>query len=1341
MADISLVTGSIDIGDATFSKTTPVGSGTGLYDPFLATHDSNANGQTNDGVAEGFNNDATGILDVDASKTSSLKLSDMPIKVIDGVEYYEFRVDLNETNNVAGRIVTLNEFKIYTSTSPATLANFNNTTDEFGAGFTKVYDLDAGEDRTLILRDDNSGSGTDDYSVLIKVSAFGDVDPTTTYLTLYTNMGRQPGAAEDGGFEEWKTEDVAASITGTKFEDLNGNTVQDPGEGGLGGVTIFLDRDQDGTLDAGERTTVTADDGSYTFFGVGQTEFGSDNVLWIDEVTPDGYTQTTGAHETLTWAGEIPYTVDPIGNQPPAPPPTPAIAIDKVFLNVSGGDGDALADAVGDVLHYTVTVTNTGNVTLTGVTVVDPLTGQNISGVTLAPGANQTFNTSYTLTQADLDGAGHAGGDHDIDNTATASSNETGETQASSTVEVPLVYDPKIAIDKVFLNVSGGDGDAFADAVGDVLHYTVTVTNTGNVTLTGVTVVDPLTGQNISGVTLAPGANQTFNTSYTLTQADLDGAGHAGGDHDIDNTATASSNETGETQASSTVEVPLVYDPKIAIDKVFLNVSGGDGDALADAVGDVLNYTVQVTNTGNVTLTGVTVVDPLTGQNISGVTLAPGANQTFNTSYTLTQADLDGAGHAGGDHDIDNTATASSNETGETQASSTVEVPLVYDPKIAIDKVFLNVSGGDGDALADAVGDVLNYTVQVTNTGNVTLTGVTVVDPLTGQNISGVTLAPGANQIFNTSYTLTQADLDGAGHAGGDHDIDNTATASSNETGETQASSTVEVPLVLRLRAIAIDKVFLNVSGGDGDALADAVGDVLNYTVQVTNTGNVTLTGVTVVDPLTGQNISGVTLAPGANQIFNTSYTLTQADLDGAGHAGGDHDIDNTATASSNETGETQASSTVEVPLVYNPALAIDKEFVNVNGNVGEQADSVGDVLNYAVTVTNTGNVTLTGVTVVDPLTGQNISGVTLAPGASQVFNSAYAITQDDLDGAGNAGSDHDIDNTATAASSQTGEQHATASVEVPLVYDPNLAIEKEFENVNGNPGEQANSVGDVINYRVTVENTGNVTLTGVSVVDPLTGQNVSGIVLAPGESQSFESSYTITQDDLNGAGNAGADHDIDNVATANSDQTGPGDSNTVEVPLTPEVVVRAFDGEPRPTWSHDHNSDIIWQDFAGGLGRPADAHGRRHGHVTPCAVQPVADRRASLLEDARRRRLQRRRPKRDHLAARLQQSRVAVDHERNRRAACRAVGLGRSASGRRAAGLPVRSVRLRHQGDRRHQRRRPRRRDLAADQRRRDAVDDGRRQQHRQRHRQGGTARVRCARGLARQGQRRLQW
>ena len=85
MTDIDLTTGSITIGDATFSKTTPVGAGTGNYDPFLTTHDGNANGQTNDGVAEGFNHDQKSVLDTDDARTHSLKLSDMSVKLINGV--------------------------------------------------------------------------------------------------------------------------------------------------------------------------------------------------------------------------------------------------------------------------------------------------------------------------------------------------------------------------------------------------------------------------------------------------------------------------------------------------------------------------------------------------------------------------------------------------------------------------------------------------------------------------------------------------------------------------------------------------------------------------------------------------------------------------------------------------------------------------------------------------------------------------------------------------------------------------------------------------------------------------------------------------------------------------------------------------------------------------------------------------------------------------------------------------------------------------------------------------------------------------------------------------------
>src|SRR4029077_20510715 len=97
--------------------------------------------------------------------------------------------------------------------------------------------------------------------------------------------------------------------------------------------------------------------------------------------------------------------------------------------------------------------------------------------------------------------------------------------------------------------------------------------------------------------------------------------------------------------------------------------------------------------------------DPLTAQNDSITTLAPGESRTFDSSYTLSQADLDGQGNAGADHDIDNTATADSNETAA--VTDSVQVPLITIPTLTINKTFVDVTGGNGNAQADAVGDVL----------------------------------------------------------------------------------------------------------------------------------------------------------------------------------------------------------------------------------------------------------------------------------------------------------------------------------------------------------------------------------------------------------------------------------------------------------------------------------------------------------------------------------------------------------------------------------------------------------------------------------------------------------
>ncbi|NBU58211.1 MAG: DUF11 domain-containing protein [Betaproteobacteria bacterium] len=651
---------------------------------------------------------------------------------------------------------------------------------------------------------------------------------------------------------------------------------------------------------------------TFVYTGPTTTKGGAE-IYYGLQIAKDGDVPDQGAGPTngaSSWTGGSLQTTVDIGGSgatslqlsPKAIIPLiPGLAIDKAVDGVYQADGvtldsDGIADQAGDIVKYSVVVTNTGNQDLTGVSVVDPLTGQNVSGVTLLVGGSATYTSSYTVTQADLDNRG--GGDNDIDNTATADSDQTAPTSDSATA--PLAYTPAITVDKVFDKVTGGNGNGIADAAGDVLNYAVVVSNTGNITLTGITVVDPLTGQNLSGITLAVGETQTFTSSYTLTQADLDTKG--GGDGDVDNTATVDSNETDPSSDSETV--PLAYLPVLAIAKSYDSVTGGNQNDKIDLPGEVLHYTVTITNNGNVTLTGVTVTDPLTGQNVTGVTLAPGASQSYGSTYTLTQADLDNNG--GGDGDIDNTATTDSNETDPVSASATA--PLDFIPALKITKTFLEVTDGNGNTIADAAGDIIHYRVTVTNIDGQSLTNVTIVDPLTGQNLSGITLAAGESQSFDSSYVLKQSDLDDKG--GGDGDLDNTATADSDQTDPVSASA--EVPLVYA-PDMSVDKVFDGVTGGNGNGAADAAGDVLNYRVFVTNTGNITLTGVTVVDPLTGQNLSGITIAPGTSQWFASTYTLTQADLDTNG--GGDGHIENTATADSNETDPHDDSERVDLTV------------------------------------------------------------------------------------------------------------------------------------------------------------------------------------------------------------------------------------------------------------------------------------------------------------------------------------------------------------------------------------------------------------------------------------------
>ena len=237
----------------------------------------------------------------------------------------------------------------------------------------------------------------------------------------------------------------------------------------------------------------------------------------------------------------------------------------------------------------------------------------------------------------------------------------------------------------------------------------------------------------------------------------------------------------------------------------------------------------------------------------------------------MLQADIDGNGPMS-DGDIDNTATADSNQTGP--SSDSEDVPVIYDPRLAIDKIVVDVDGAGANGSADKAGDVITYQVKVTNTGNVTLTGVSVVDPLTGANISGITIAPGATYTTpNLTYTVLQADLNDNG--GGDGEIDNTATADSNETGSSSDSESV---MVKQIKTVDLEKL-VSINGTtfvDADtAVAGpqnvAVQSAVFFKVTVDNTGNVDLTNVKITDVNTTLGEPGTTITLFENGMLNAA--------------------------------------------------------------------------------------------------------------------------------------------------------------------------------------------------------------------------------------------------------------------------------------------------------------------------------------------------------------------------------------------------------------------------------------------------------------------------------------
>ncbi len=284
-------------------------------------------------------------------------------------------------------------------------------------------------------------------------------------------------------------------------------------------------------------------------------------------------------------------------------------------------------DHVGQVITYTFTITNAGNVTLPGpLSVTDNKLGTvNPCGSgPLAPNAHTGCKAAHGVTQADIDNG-------NINNTATAST-----TFKSAPVTSPPASTTVTAIQNPALTLAKKAGLLTYNHVGQVITYTFTITNGGNVSLPGpFTISDNKLGSvNPCGSgPIAPHAHTGCTVAHGITQADLDTGS-------ITNTATASTTFKGAPVASpsASATITAVQNPHISLTR---HTSAG---AFA-RVGDMITYSFAATNDGNLTLNTVIISDTLVASlNCTPgqpATLAPGGQLSCTGSYNVQQSDVD----------------------------------------------------------------------------------------------------------------------------------------------------------------------------------------------------------------------------------------------------------------------------------------------------------------------------------------------------------------------------------------------------------------------------------------------------------------------------------------------------------------------------------------------------------------------------------------------------------------------------------------------------------------------------------------------------------------------------
>jgi uncharacterized repeat protein (TIGR01451 family) len=632
--------------------------------------------------------------------------------------------------------------------------------------------------------------------------------------------------------------------------DSNGDGVQDPTESPIPNVLVKK-TDANGATE----TAVTNAKGEYYFAALpGQpyvlsveldqraltdlktTQPNADRTANGDARDSDGLLE--GALSVIRLQtggpGAVNHTYD-FGFAPELKTPqvTPRLTLQKLVNDDDANNPTGPMVTVGSVVTWTYKITNSGDVTLTNVYVTDDKEGLICSGITLAPGESTTCSRTGIAVAGQYVNTGIVTGTN-----AISVSQFVTATDLAHYVGVVL---PKPAI-KIKKYTNGADADVPpgpAVLVGSVVTWTYEVQNTGNVTLTNVVVNDDVIGPiACPKMVLAPGETMLCTKTGIATLGQYRNVGTATGVNQLVPSESVSSTDVSHYLGAQ--DLPAGLGDYVWLDANRDGLQGANEQGIAGVV--VVLYNAGSTPSLRPILTTTTNAQGY----YSFTQLLPGSYLVGFVpprNYLLTMQGQDDTRADDSNADVLSGLTRPVTlAAGE--FNPTIDAGLFTTHPAIVIKKFVNGQDADtapGPTVLTTV--PVTWTYIITNTGDVTLTRISLSDDKLGKVICPLTeLPPGQSMLCTATGNAVAGQYANLGTVTGyDQLISNCVYPSACDVVPLTASDPAHYfgagPQLVIVKSVT-----------PAAPAPVTPGQILTYTLRITNTGNFTTTGVMVRD-------------------------------------------------------------------------------------------------------------------------------------------------------------------------------------------------------------------------------------------------------------------------------------------------------------------------------------------------------------------------------------------------------------------------------------------------------------------------------------------------------------